>query len=82
MSKVFDDDKVKRIIKIWQRDGENIIEGSGGAPYHPEYIFRKSGEGEWRGWNDFLDISESEEEYIENFEQDLLETHAFKKMCH
>ncbi len=77
---IYDEDEIQRIIKLWTIDGYNVIDGTGAIPVHPEFIYRLSGE--WVGWNNFFEIEQTDEEYIINFERDLLENIAFQKMCH
>lgn len=76
----YDEDEIQKIISIWKKEGMEIVEGTTGMPVHPEFVYRKTGE--WIGWNNFKQINKQNSIYLKNFERDLMESYAYKKMCH
>lgn len=61
------------VIRMWAREGGKATDC--GFPWHPELYYRVTGD--WKGWNNFLDVPESHEAYAENSVQDELEEDAF-----
>ena len=71
--------KIYDILIEWRDHGETIHPGYEGEekamPLHPEFVYRRAGE--WRGWNDFLGVKESDPAFGENQAQDRLEARAW-----
>lgn len=77
---VYEQEKILQIISQWREKGYESVNGADDIPCHPEFVFRLSSQ--WRGWNDFLNIDESDEWYEGYIVRDLIENCAFKQMFH
>lgn len=47
--------QIKNIFNDWRKNGEKF--NHAGIPFHPEFIYRRTGE--WRGWADFIGCKNS-----------------------
>ena len=73
--------EINRIADKWKTNGTDIIGDAATSeierrlPKHPEFVYRQSGE--WTGWNNFLNVDESDPAFNENIAQDRIESLAF-----
>ena len=63
------------IVHEWQTLGFSSNPSNVLVYKHPEFIFRLSGD--WKGWNDFLNIKLGSPHYAENEQADLIENLAW-----
>ncbi len=77
---VYEQEKIMQIIAEWRENGYESVDDADDIPRHPEFVFRLSAQ--WHGWNDFLDINESDERYEGYIVRDLIENCAYKQMFH
>lgn len=68
------DKELKSIVHIWKLHGDEI-NPLNSMPKHPEFFYRHGGY--WKGWNDFLNVSELSIEYAFNQLRDEIEDEAY-----
>ncbi|BBL92354.1 hypothetical protein VroAM7_50070 (plasmid) [Vibrio rotiferianus] len=64
-----------RRLSSWLSTGKEFNLTTG-LPKHPEFLFRISGE--WKGWNNFLNISNNHPCYKSNIDQDVIDNLAWQ----